>query len=765
MKIVRRPITATSPPPLRSWIGRLALAGLLAAMLTAIAAGWFSWTQQRAQLGLNLRATTRAIIGSVDREIDRAVALAQGLLASEALARGDIAVFEGEARKAVKNYPYTILLNPSDSGRQLINTYYAAGTQLPDFTEPDWIDPKLGAGEIALKPLRQGRISGRWVLIVQAPVRDERNELRFALNVVVPVSTLQRVLDEQTLPSDWLAVIVDKSGKIVARRPGGEKYAGAKPVYRPDSPTWPADDTDFYGRTLEGFEVVTTRAISAKYGLSTAVAVPTSSLFGQFLMPVAVASLGGFAMAGLTFIVMSLLTARLVRGIRVLARATDALGRGEETALPPFPVRELAMVGEALQRAARTLAGNRRELEERIAEVSRNFQREAEERQNAEAALAQSQKVEAIGQLTGGIAHDFNNLLAAVVGNLDLLRRRAAWDARAAGYVENALAAAERGTKLTSQLLVFSRSQQLDLKPVVIADVIEDMRDMLTRTLGPQIRITIELEEGRVAVLSDRTQLELAVLNLAINARDAMPEGGRLTISTVPLRLNADPELQPGDYVRVSVSDTGTGMTPETAARAFDPFYTTKGVGKGTGLGLSQVFGMASRGAGTARIETRLGHGTTVHLFLRQTNAEPGIGEHSTGASLTSALPQLQILVIDDDPDVRRLLRDVLSERGLVPREAEDGQAGLEEIERALPDLVLLDYAMPGLSGAQVAKIAKDRHPHLQIIFVTGFADTAAIEQSVGRDALVLRKPFRLADLDALLVQVAGHVGRDDLVP
>ena len=159
------------------------------------------------------------------------------------------------------------------------------------------------------------------------------------------------------------------------------------------------------------------------------------------------------------------------------------------------------------------------------------------------------------------------------------------------------------------------------------------MRDLLTRTLGPQIRITIELEEGDVAVLSDQTQLELAVLNLAINARDAMPEGGRLTISTVPVRLNSDAQLQPGDYVRLSVSDTGTGMTPETTARAFDPFYTTKGVGKGTGLGLSQVFGMASWGAGTARIETKLGHGTTVHIFLRQTDARPDNGEYPNRSS------------------------------------------------------------------------------------------------------------------------------------
>jgi signal transduction histidine kinase len=211
--------------------------------------------------------------------------------------------------------------------------------------------------------------------------------------------------------------------------------------------------------------------------------------------------------------------------------------------------------------------------------------------------------MEAVGQLTGGIAHDFNNLLGAVVGSLDLIRRKPADTDRVRRYAEAGLQAAERGAKLTGQLLAFSRAQRIEQKPVVLSHLVAGMRDMLDRTLGPLVRVNLELD-GDGSVLSDPTQLEMAVLNLAINARDAMPEGGELTIATSVRHVGADPELSAGEYVVLSVVDTGSGMSAETAERAFDPFYTTKGVGKGTGLGLSQVYGVAKQTGGTVRLET-----------------------------------------------------------------------------------------------------------------------------------------------------------------
>jgi signal transduction histidine kinase/CheY-like chemotaxis protein len=386
-----------------------------------------------------------------------------------------------------------------------------------------------------------------------------------------------------------------------------------------------------------------------------------------------------------------------------------------------------------------------------LKERTLNLQLEVSRRREAEDQLVQSQKVEALGQLTGGIAHDFNNLLAVVVGNLDLLRASPAGKGPLVSYIDSALSAAERGTKLASQLLVFSRAQRLELKPLVASDVIAGMEPLLTSTLGPQINVRIELNPTRAAVLSERTQLELAILNLAINARDAMPAGGELTISVRSVRVESDLELTPGDYVRVSVADTGSGMEPAVAARAFEPFFTTKGPGKGTGLGLSQVFGIARRAGGTARVDSKVGVGTTIYLFLRCTDIDPQTVVHGAGRSGPEEPTALKILVVDDDHDVRQLLVNMISSLGHASMVADRGATGLVAIEQSKPDLVLVDFAMPGMNGAEFAEKLRERFPRMPIVFVTGYADTGMIESAADRDALILRKPFRSFELKAIL--------------
>jgi len=374
----------------------------------------------------------------------------------------------------------------------------------------------------------------------------------------------------------------------------------------------------------------------------------------------------------------------------------------------------------------------------------------------AEEALRQGQKMQAVGQLAGGIAHDFNNLLGAIVGSLDLVRRRGSLDDRSRRFVDNAFTAAERGAKLTSQLLAFARAQKLELKPIYVSGVLDGMRDMLTRTLGPQIELEVINEVERIPVLTDPTQLEMAILNLAINARDAMPDGGRLTLRKRLLEIESDPELAPGEYIELAVSDSGAGMPADVVARAFDPFFTTKGVGQGTGLGLSQVYGIARQAGGTARIESAPGKGTTVRLFLRRTElpvAEAlAEAEDGGGGQARSA----RVLVVDDDPELRRFLADSLDTLGYQVEEAADGAAGLEAMEAAAPDLVILDYAMPGMTGAEVARQVREQRPDLPIVFVSGYADTAAIEAVMGADARILRKPFRLHELQAMLADALG---------
>ena len=374
--------------------------------------------------------------------------------------------------------------------------------------------------------------------------------------------------------------------------------------------------------------------------------------------------------------------------------------------------------------------------------------RDVTELRGAQEQLRQSQKMEALGQLTGGIAHDFNNLLTVVVGGLDLIAKRES-DPKLKMYAQNALEAAERGARLTAQLLAFSRVQRLEVRPTYVAPLIANMRPLLRNVLGPGIEKQIELDEDLVPVLADPTQLELAVLNLAINARDAMPEGGVLAIRTRKLAVSGDPELHDGDYIELCISDTGTGMAPEVLERAFDPFFTTKEIGKGTGLGLSMVYGVARQSGGTARIESRVGEGTTVHLYFPRAPDESGEADASAPeGAVVEREAAASVLVIDDDPIVRDFIVSSLEERGYRVREAEDGPAGLAGFREQAPDVVVLDFLMPGMSGAEVAKAIRHERPDQPILFVSGYSETEAI-QRVAPDAPLLAKPFRADALDA----------------
>jgi PAS domain S-box-containing protein len=379
------------------------------------------------------------------------------------------------------------------------------------------------------------------------------------------------------------------------------------------------------------------------------------------------------------------------------------------------------------------------------------FGRDITELTMAEEHLRQAQKMEALGQLTGGIAHDFNNLLQGVAGSLDLIRRRPSDEASVLRWAEAGLSAAERGARLTSQLLAFSRVQVLELASVRVAELVENMRDLLERTLGPRVRIQLKLDARSLAARCDATQLEMAILNLAINARDAMSGQGDLAIEVREATLCGDPALPDGAYLEVSVRDTGAGMPPEVAARAFDPFFTTKESGKGTGLGLSQVYGSASKAGGTARIESRPGQGTTVRILLPRAAAEAPAAAAERPPPPAIHPRSETVLVVDDDPAVRGFLAASLDSLGFRTVEAGDGPAGLAALDDLSPDLMILDFAMPGLTGVELAGAARALKPDFPIIFASGYSDTAAISEIPGPPIQLLRKPFRVDDLARVL--------------
>ncbi len=375
-----------------------------------------------------------------------------------------------------------------------------------------------------------------------------------------------------------------------------------------------------------------------------------------------------------------------------------------------------------------------------------------EERAHAEEALRQAQKMEAVGRLVGGIAHDFNNLLGAVVGSLELIRHRSGDPERVKRYVDVGMQAADRGAKLTGQLLAFSRSQRIELKPIAAAKLIGSIRSLLSSTLGPMIELRLMLEDHDQRVLSDATQLEMALINLAINAHDAMPDGGRATITTRVRSFVNHPELAAGDYFEIRMEDTGCGMTPDVASRALDPFFTTKDIGKGTGLGLSQVYGIAKQAGGTVQIETEPGHGTAVNILLPCVEGEPTA---SSGwlqeVSDRTPIPA-RVLVIDDDKDMLRVISDSLEMLGYSVAEASNGVSGLRLLDEFDPDLLIVDFAMPGMNGAEVAKAVRERRPGMPIIFASGYSDTDAIERVIGAEARLLRKPFGIEDLKAAVM-------------
>jgi PAS domain S-box-containing protein len=395
-----------------------------------------------------------------------------------------------------------------------------------------------------------------------------------------------------------------------------------------------------------------------------------------------------------------------------------------------------------------------RRVDERTADLSAALERlqaEVGERLRAEEALRQAQKMEAVGQLTGGIAHDFNNLLTPIMGGLELIASRVE-EPRLKRIAETALESTRRGAKLTGQLLAFSRIQRISMAPVAVNEVIEAMRRLLRHTLGGAVDIDTRLDPEAGHGICDANQLENAILNLAINARDAMPEGGTLTISTDRVRLEEAPDHNAGEFVRITVGDTGTGMPADVLARATEPFYSTKPLGKGTGLGLAQVYGIAQQAGGTLRIESEEGRGTAVHLLLPAAEAPPA--EESAGSKLAEAPARpasgARILVVDDDDDVRAFLAESLEGLGCTVVSAASGPEGLQALRGWRPDLALIDYAMPGMNGAEAARASREIHPGLPIVFVTGYAESEQLEAALGDGhAPVLRKPFTLAELAA----------------
>jgi signal transduction histidine kinase/CheY-like chemotaxis protein len=415
--------------------------------------------------------------------------------------------------------------------------------------------------------------------------------------------------------------------------------------------------------------------------------------------------------------------------------------------------RELLETRRAAEKANAELLELNRTLEERIAEA-------VEARMKIEAALRQAQKMEAVGQLTGGIAHDFNNMLAVIISALNLIERRVAQGEDFAEFIEAAKDGAARAASLTQRLLAFSRQQALSPEPLNANQLVADMSELLRRSLGETVRLETVLASGLWRVHADKNLLENAILNLAINARDAMPEGGRLTIETANRHLDeayaAEHDAVAGQYVMIAVTDTGIGMTPEVMAKAFEPFFTTKGPGKGTGLGLSQVFGFVKQSGGHIKIYSDPGRGTSIKIYLPRLYGTGDAPKRARAKKLARGAVSEVVLVVEDDEQVLSLTAQMLRDLGYGVIEAGDGAEALAALSDN-PEIRLLftDVVMPDMNGRRLAEEAQRRRPGLKVLFTTGYTRNGVVHEGVLDPGVnLLQKPASLEQLAAKIRMV-----------
>ena len=461
----------------------------------------------------------------------------------------------------------------------------------------------------------------------------------------------------------------------------------------------------------------------------------------------------------------------------IAARWLEALGNVSFIERPFHPttlhsVARATMKGRRRQLETRVLLENLREGELRLQQMNDQLERRVRERtgqlqqahdellasiaerERAQEQVRHLQKLESIGQLTGGVAHDFNNLLTAVLGNLELLRKRMPHDPRLDRLIEGAVQGAQRGAALTQRLLAFARRQALEPRPVDLAELVRGMQDLLRRSIGPRVNMELDLPAGLPAAQADANQIELALLNLAVNGRDAMPDGGTLTIALECSAIGEAQDLAPGRYLRLLVSDTGSGMDGETLQRAIEPFFSTKEVGKGTGLGLSMIHGLALQLNGALRLFSEPGRGTRAELWLPSADGHAAHPSSEPAAAAHPAKRRGVLLFVDDDFLISLSTASLLEDLGHTVIKARSGPDALDILRDGRPvDMMITDYAMPGMTGLQLAEEARRLRPGLPILLATGYADLPA-ENTL--DLPRLNKPYQQRQLADQVAHLLG---------
>ena len=704
-------------------------------------------------------------------------------------------------RQSLSQYGFLALYSPMDGALLCASDGAPVGLAR---AKPGWVNDLVATPELTVGHLvSDNGPAGRFLPIaVRLPeVAGERPRLLVAgLKTDWLMTHLENAgVDRAPASAHAALIIADRDGTIAGHVPDGAEWAG-RPV-----PEWFRPLTN---RENQGIETVTDgqgRSIIAAYVANPA--LPGGlTVIDAMLMPALTADIDQATYQDLLVIGGAALVALVlawVAGRRFIYQPTEALlqaarkwreGDLGARAASPDAGSEFSALAQSFNAMAAGLQAREMErrmqasfLEAQVAERTRELsetnnrlQVEIAGREKTEVALHQAQKLQAVGQLAGGIAHDFNNMMATVLGNLELMERRVSqagtdWTGadtdRLLRLIERATGAVTRGGQLTSRLLAFSRRQRLAARATDINALLQELITLATSTLGRRVQVVPDLADDLWPAMVDPSQVEAAILNLCLNARDAMPEGGQLTIRTSNVTVTSgmghmvgENELTPGAYVQVCICDTGVGMTPDVRARAFDPFFTTKGPGAGSGLGLSQVYGMTRQSGGGVMIDSAPGEGTRVTLSLPRAAVSRDTNDTPTGEMIELPGPGTTgelILVVDDDNAVRQVTVEMARDLGCEVAQASGGEQALALIDKLTPKLILLDYAMPGMNGLQLARALRERGTTAPIALVTGYAELSEVDIASSELAGLLRKPFTIRELQGLLSQLRAVAQAD----
>ncbi len=758
---------------IRGYLVLLTLAILLPVLVFSAILYFSYYRAEQSRIAADLQSDARQLALAVDRDLAGLQYTAQTLATAVRIADRDYAGFYNQAQRVRAIAGVNILLRDPD-GQQLVNTRVAWGTPLPR-------EPRAGDREVmeTKRPHISGVIIGAVaqepLFTITVPVLDG-DRVSHLLNLSLPLHRLFDLLKENLDPTRR-AGIVDRAGLIMARSEQFDEYVG-KPAAAGFLVQTRNAGGVWVGTNNSGEAVRTAFTHGVSSGWVIYVSTPEATIQNALRESFWAISALGVVLTIVALLIAFVVGGRLAGSMRSLATKAGQLGRGEPVVAHRLSVSEISDVGKSIAQASAELMQREGERDKAIDELRRLSESlekivsarthelvdEMGKREQAEDALRQVQKMEAIGQLTGGIAHDFNNMLAVVLGNIDLAKRRLA---KGVTNIDQYLTGAQEGGKraaaLTQRLLAFARQQPLAPEPVDANKLVGGMSELLHRTLGEPVRIETVLTSGLWRIHADPNQLENAILNLAVNARDAMPEGGKLTIETLNAQLDdhyaaGHAGVAVGQYVMIAVTDTGTGMDREVIAKAFDPFFTTKKSGVGTGLGLSQVYGFVKQSGGHVKIYSEGGEGTTIKIYLPRYF---GVDEPVRAASDRGALPtndgSVAVLVVEDEEGVRRYSIDALRDLGYRVLEADSGEAALKIID-AGEDIAILftDVVMPGMNGRKLSEAALERRPSLKILFTTGYTRNAIVHNGMLDPGVnLLSKPFSLSELAKKVAELA----------